>query len=117
MTGTSFTSRQWSIKDESPDKNNKSEKERLEEACWFGVVKEILPELFHQSANEEKVFLWQIMEGKSFLELDMGEALEPIEPGGVHQHGDRAQLLTDGGQRGVDLRAVGDIGGERQFGA
>jgi hypothetical protein len=74
MTGTSFTSRQWSIKDESPDKNNKSEKERLEEACWFGVVKEILPELFHQSANEEKVFLWQLMEGKSFLELDMGEA-------------------------------------------
>jgi hypothetical protein len=74
MTGTSFTSRQWSIKDESPDKNNKSEKERLEEACWFGVVKEILPELFHQSANEEKVFLWQIMEGKSFLELDMGES-------------------------------------------
>jgi len=74
MTGTSFTSRQWNIKDESPDKNNKSEKERLEEACWFGVVKEILPELFHQSANEGKAFLWQIMEGKSFLELDMGEA-------------------------------------------
>jgi hypothetical protein len=72
LTGTSFSSRQWCQKDESTDKNL-TEKERLEEACWFGLVKEMLPELFNQSTPENKVFLWKILEGKSFLELDMGE--------------------------------------------
>ena len=74
MTGTSFSSRQWCNKDGSPDKRNLTEKEKLEEACWYGLVKEMLPELFRQSGNDEKVFLWQIAEGNSFLELDMAEA-------------------------------------------
>ena len=77
LTGTSFSSRQWCKKDESTDKSNLTEKERLEEACWYGVVKEMLPELFRQSINENKIFLWKILEGKSFLELDMGET--PLE--------------------------------------
>jgi hypothetical protein len=73
LTGTSFSSRQWCQKDESNDKNRLTEKERLEEACWYGLVKEMLPELFRQSINDKKVFLWKILEGKSFLELDMAE--------------------------------------------
>ena len=73
LTGTSFSSRQWCQKDESADKNRLTEKERLEEACWYGLVKEMLPELFRDSNNYKKVFLWKILEGKSFLELDMGE--------------------------------------------
>ena len=77
LTGTSFSSRQWCQKDESTDNKRLSEKERLEEACWYGQVKEMLPELFRQSNNDNKVFLWKIQEGKSFLELDMGET--PME--------------------------------------
>src|SRR5436305_15211709 len=73
LTGTSFSSRQWCQKDELTEKNNLSEKERLEEACWYGLVKEMLPELFREPAIDHKVFLWKIVEGKSFLELDMGE--------------------------------------------
>ena len=60
-------------KDELTEKNNLTEKERLEEACWYGLVKEMLPELFREPAIDHKVFLWKIVEGKSFLELDMGE--------------------------------------------
>ena len=48
-------------------------------------------------------------------ELDVGEPLEPVKAGGVDQNGDRAQLLADGRQCRVDLRAVGDVGGERQL--
>ena len=38
------------------------------------------------------------------LEREVGEPLEAVQPGGVHQNGDRAELRADGGQRGVDLR-------------
>ena len=73
LTGTSFSSRQWSEKDGSADKQRLTEKERLEESCWYGLVKEMLPELFRQPDAAHKIFLWQILEGKSFLELDLGE--------------------------------------------
>ena len=73
ITGTSFASRQWSEKDGSADKKMLTEKERLEEACWYGQVKEMLPELFRTADKETKLFLWKICEGKSFLELDLGE--------------------------------------------
>ena len=73
LTGTKFSSRQWTEKDGSADKEKLTEKERLEEACWFGLVKEMLPELFNHSDKPAKIFLWQIVEGKSFLELDLGE--------------------------------------------
>jgi hypothetical protein len=48
-------------------------------------------------------------------ELDVVEPLETVEPGGVDQNGDRAQLLADARQCGVDLRAIGDVGGEREL--
>ena len=73
MTGTSFSASQWCEKDESTDNKRLTEKERLEEACWHGMVKDMLPELFRQPKNSPKIFLWQIQEGKSFLELDLGE--------------------------------------------
>ena len=38
---------------------------------WTG--KEMLPELFRTENKETKIFLWKICEGKSFLELDLGE--------------------------------------------
>ena len=77
MTGTSFSSRQWCEKDGAEDKKMLTEKERLEEACWYGLVKEMLPELFRKVEKDKKLFLWQISEGKSFLELDLGEI--PLE--------------------------------------
>jgi hypothetical protein len=72
LTGTSFSSRQWSEKDES-EKKAMSDVERLQDACWYGLVKDILPELFREDSEINKIYLWQILEGKSFLELDMGE--------------------------------------------
>jgi hypothetical protein len=72
LTGTSFSARQWCEKDES-EKKTMSDVERLQNACWYGLVKDILPELFKQDGELNKTYLWQIVEGKSFLELDMGE--------------------------------------------
>ena len=82
ITGTSFSSRQWCEKDSSDDKQRLTEMERLEDACWSGLVKEMLPELFRGADNSKKMFLWKICEGKSFLELDLGES--PFEKDKVY---------------------------------
>ena len=70
MTGTSYLSKEWCGKDENSSKLNP--KEMLEEACWNGLLKDIIPELF-RNEEENDLYLWQIKSGSSFLELEFGE--------------------------------------------
>ena len=76
LTGTHFTSRQWSTKDDIVS-DNLSEEEKLEEACWNGLLPEMLPELYRQPIGTKQLFVWQIKEGASFLELELGEVVCP----------------------------------------
>lgn len=77
MTGTTFSTRQWCEKD-AGRQNNLTAKEQLEEACWNGLLQEMLPEICEQPEGNKKLFLWQIKEGRSFIELELGET--PEEP-------------------------------------
>jgi hypothetical protein len=76
ITGTTFSSAQLSKKDESKS-NGLTDIEQLEEACWNGLLQEMLPEIFDKNIGDEKPYLWQIKEGKSFLELEWAES--PVE--------------------------------------
>jgi hypothetical protein len=76
ITGTTFSSSQLSKKDESTP-NNLTDIEQLEEACWNGLLQEMLPEIFDKNVVDKKSYLWQIKEGQSFLELEWAES--PVE--------------------------------------
>ena len=73
MTKTTFSSRQWCEKDDTGNSNHLSENEKLEEACWNGLLKELIPEIFGQPFNSKTLSLWEIRKGKSFLDLELGE--------------------------------------------
>jgi hypothetical protein len=73
MTGTSFANRQSQDKSDNEKSRNLSEKERLEEACWNGLLKEMLPEVFTEIDKEKELYLWQIKEASSFIELELAE--------------------------------------------
>jgi hypothetical protein len=75
MTGTTFSARQWCEKDAGVQ-NNLTEKEQLEEACWNGLIQEMLPGIWEKTEGNKKLFLWQIKKGNSFIELEMGEIPE-----------------------------------------
>lgn len=73
LTGTKFSSRQWCMKDENQSKQL-TDSEKLEEACWNGLLPEMLPEIFTETmAPGKKLYLWQVKEGASFLDLEIGE--------------------------------------------
>jgi hypothetical protein len=78
VTGTTFSKREWSEK-VSGSKNNLTEKEQLEDACWNGLLPEMLPEVYLHSEESRKLFLWQIKHGKSFIELELGDIPEEME--------------------------------------
>ena len=76
VTGSGFANRQYLEKDSAENSKNLSQEERLKEACWNGMLKDMLPELFFMTRNA-KLFLWQMREAQHFLALEMAE--EPVD--------------------------------------
>ncbi len=75
VTGSGFARRQYLEKDNAENAKNLSQEERLKEACWNGLLKEMLPELFFMTWDA-KLFLWQMREAEHFIALEMSE--EPV---------------------------------------
>ncbi|MDQ6763658.1 MAG: hypothetical protein M3015_13650 [Bacteroidota bacterium] len=73
ITGTSFSSRQFCETMDGISYNHLTEKEKLEVACWNGLLPEMLPEVFEQYPVNKKLYLWEIKEGTSFIDLELGE--------------------------------------------
>ncbi len=80
VTGTSFTAREFSETATGSAYNNFTDKEKLISACWNGLLPEILPEIFEQPlANNKKLYLREIIEASSFIELQLGETDAVLE--------------------------------------
>ena len=73
LTGTSFSLQEFSQNVDGFNSSQLSEKEKLEVACWNGLLPVMLPEVFQQNAINKKLYLWEIREGSSFIELELGE--------------------------------------------
>jgi len=79
VTGTTFTSGELCKKDEASQDGNHTEKEKLQEACWNGLVRAMLPEISLTTASGGILCIWEIKEAASFLELDLGEIPAAID--------------------------------------
>jgi hypothetical protein len=72
MTNSTFAAREWCEKDVSG--NASSVGEQLEEACWNGLLDELLPGVIERSTSGKKLLLWQITQCSSFLEIELCES-------------------------------------------
>jgi hypothetical protein len=77
-TNTQFAHQQWVDKD-SIGSENLNYIEKLEKACWEGLVKELIPELDVTLHTRRKLWLWHVHETQSFLALDFYEYPSPKE--------------------------------------
>ena len=76
MTGTRFSSRQcWQKLNEN--ERIGSEADQLQDACWNGLLQNMLPEVV---AKNKELYLWQIRENRSGLEIELGELPSEIDP-------------------------------------
>jgi hypothetical protein len=66
-----------SCKNEESKKNDLTKGQQLEEACWNGLIHQMLPEICDQSGN--KLLLWQTRETNSFIEIELGDLPEEKE--------------------------------------
>ncbi|HEV3251678.1 MAG TPA: hypothetical protein VGZ71_12035 [Puia sp.] len=78
-TGTSFSQRHLSDKCDSGSPKHLTEMELLEEACWNGLLKEMLPEICEESGKGKNLYLWEVRESASCLHLEIGQYPQPKE--------------------------------------
>src|SRR3954452_299149 len=79
MTTSTFSKRQWCEKDAHESAHHLSPGDQLEEACWNGLLNELLPEVIVKSVLGKNLYLWEIRHGKFFLQIELSECPVSIE--------------------------------------
>lgn len=79
MTGTSFSSRQCLQKIDDEHQKYLTEVDQLQEACWNGQLPQMLPEICETSTGDNTLYLWEIKENKSSVEIILGQLPEQME--------------------------------------
>jgi|SRR4030095_6207685 len=69
VTGTTFSQRQFVSRDSVNDDRALSENEKLEKACWDGLLDELLPEII----TNKKLHIWQICNSEFSLQIELSE--------------------------------------------
>jgi len=78
FTTSTHAQRALCEKDASDKKSFSFSHEQLKNACWNGLITELLPEICERT-YDPTVTLWEINEANSFLELQFGEYNEKVE--------------------------------------
>lgn len=78
ITSTHFLSQQYCERDDNGNDKPLNDLEHLQHACWNGLMKELLPEIFKYDNPDQPLFVWQVRLANSFIEMDMSPADEPV---------------------------------------
>ncbi len=78
FTNTAFAAREWAVKDGAG--KDLTQKQKLEDACWNGIIPELLPEI-SEVAYDKKLILWQVNSAANFLDLRFSYEPEAVEAG------------------------------------
>jgi len=70
---SSFLSKMYAEKCSDGSSHQFIELEKIAEACWNGLLEEVLPEIFTKDTSDRTIYIWGIREYNSILEIDMGE--------------------------------------------
>ena len=79
VTNSTFSQRHLCEKDTAERHKQLSQAELLEEACWNGLLNELLPEIMERSSSGNWLYLWHIWQKQSLLQLELGECPVSIE--------------------------------------
>jgi len=77
---SSLAKRELFVNNVAPEnKQNLSPDEQLEAACWSGWLDAMLPEIIDTTDAGKNLYLWQILQSKSFLNIELCEAPQIID--------------------------------------
>jgi hypothetical protein len=78
VVNASFFSRNWVKRNEAEADKRFTQKEKLIDACWNGLVQEILLEFF-EMPYDKSMTLWEINDANAFIDLVFCNFIETSE--------------------------------------
>jgi hypothetical protein len=80
FTTTSFSRKVLCETNDNEKNETMSPTEKLEQACWDGLLNGMFPEVFGSgSPLSSKMFIWAIYPGRSYLHIDMTDSPGTID--------------------------------------
>ncbi|MEX6688059.1 hypothetical protein QTN47_11170 [Danxiaibacter flavus] len=79
ITASHFSRLQLCDKNFSVNNDIFSNADKLEEACWNGLLNDMLPEIIEKSSDGKRLPLAQIWQGVSFLQIELKETYDLVE--------------------------------------
>jgi len=73
FTGTRFSKKEFCEKGGN-ENLNQSAAEKLESACWSGILFELLPEILGNSLHRHENFIWEVMPAHHYIRVCLGPA-------------------------------------------
>lgn len=73
LTNSTLAQRELCSDDLSTHNRNNSLAEKLEEACWNGLLNDWLPGMEASNKTQNSLFLWQINVGNKFLSIQLAK--------------------------------------------
>ena len=77
LVPSAFSSKQLCEKNASDKCRHLSQAEQLEEACWNGLLDELLGDIIERCASGKRLNLWQIHMGEYLLEVELCNYPQP----------------------------------------
>lgn len=77
LAGTSFVSQQLMQQDDPGQQHGRNAQDQLEEACWNGLIKQMIPEIFEEPLGTKNLFMWKVTGGGSYIGIELGDI--PLE--------------------------------------
>ncbi len=77
FTNTRFSKKEFSEK--NFDRVNMPDSCQLQNACWNGLVFEILPDIIQPASAKNPVYTWEVAAAENFIEVKIGTAPYSIE--------------------------------------
>lgn len=74
VTTSTFSKRQWcKQQDNIASDRHQDPVDQLEEACWNGLLNEMLPEVLEKGGSSGRLYLWYIRQSASVLLIELSE--------------------------------------------
>jgi hypothetical protein len=73
FTSTTFSKKNFTETNDPNIKRSLEDIDQLEEACWNGLLPEIMPEINEEIGANNKLFVWSIDKAKFFLCIERAE--------------------------------------------
>lgn len=75
VSSSRFASREYVEKSSGSQEETKKQPKRdtLKDACWNGMLKDILPELFLHFSKDNNLFLWQMRECRNVFTVELAD--------------------------------------------